>query len=180
VEGNARVVLAAAAVVFGVRVSVFGKDFLRHARNFKFAVQIVFESQLFFVIVVAAQPARSQCAAGRVACVGRGRIVNAAVFLGIFVVVVIQLAGITPVVVEIVFYFGECVRFVVNAFVPVVAQIGIARQVQCHTPVVGLGVFALIEAAPSDFGVVADGCIHHAVKRGIAAFDAVFKIFVAF
>ena len=40
--------------------------------------------------------------------------------------------------------------------------------------------FALIEAAPSDFGVVADGCVHHAVKRGIAAFDAVFKIFVAF
>ena len=68
-------------------------------------------------------------------------------FLDIFVVVVIQLAGITPVVVEIVFYFGECVRFVVNAFVPVVAQIGIARQVQCHAPVVGLGVFALIEAA---------------------------------
>ena len=120
--------MTAAAVVFGVRVSVFGKDFLRHARNFKFAVQIVFESQLFFVIVVTAQPARSQCAAGRVACVGRGRIVNAAVFLDIFVVVVIQLAGITPVVVEIVFYFGECVRLVVNAFVPVVAQIGIARR----------------------------------------------------
>ena len=57
VEGNARVVLTAAAVVFGMRVSVFGKDFLRHARNFKFAVQIVFEGQLFFVIVVTAQPA---------------------------------------------------------------------------------------------------------------------------
>ena len=54
VEGNARVVLTAAAVVFGVRVSVFGKDFLRHAYNFKFAVQIIFEGQLFLIIVVTA------------------------------------------------------------------------------------------------------------------------------
>ena len=86
------------------------------------------------------------------------------------IVVVIECAGQFPIIGKMVLHFGKQVDFTGSVAAPIIAEEGIARQAgiaAVHThrnaPIVRRGYFALIQPAPSELGILAQLCIHHAV-----------------
>ena len=86
------------------------------------------------------------------------------------IVVVIECPGQFPIIGKIVLQFSKQIDFTGSVTAPIIAEEGVARQVgiaavhaHWHTPIIGGRYFALIQPAPSELGILAQLCIHHAV-----------------